>query len=990
MRHLRHVGHCNNTVFCAPLKKKAYDMQWTEEQRIIVQQSIMTNNAPPPPRGRVCIIEATAGSGKSTVLTGVSANNISRNSLFISLTNSVRHELANQQKNHLESMKIQFETTREAHHDYFRIGTSEIQIATLDSWVHQCLLELGYSSDDAKGNYLRKAVPGLQLQQLQSSSQRIHVEDFARKRIALLAELKAGSFPFEALDKYDFFILDEVQDLDMIFVDISVVIGEHFALIGKSAYFAGDMDQHIFGDATVPVVDEMRRRWQDETRVGQQNLLYTYNLTICFRCPPAHLKFVNKVFPHKRPIKWPYWRTDEGEKPILLVVPPDSAHRKASVIVEEICRAVVNDDYGLQDIVLVSPHSRVNTVYCHLENLLSARFCKTQEKITWLYTDGEHMADWSRTVNRLTLSSIHSNKGRTHKVVIVHGLMDGSLPRLFYTTASTSTSASTPASAVDTLASTVTTANKTTTQNDFHRDECLLFVALTRASQRLVLVLEDNQTDMTYFLRRSFANGAELSEYCTVRTSSSFFANAAARISQWTWASDKPAVTHQHISKNVSAWASEIGRIENVIPAFTSLEIVSLSIAAIPVNSVNPVNPVNPDNPVISNNAPTGSLLELCKYYHFLCNSDDDCSLVDSVDGKEEQQSAKTTTSCRDDVPELLKNRNLLNVFGHYGAIAFYRQLNLFPLPLAAYKYPIVTNLTMVENLFRYQRRHIQDILEEHVQCHFAGYAGYAGYAGCAASPITISPADEKLFIDQIVSTITEKYCSRRGSGHLSDEEMREITRVAAEMTRNPHGHVLSNTSLAVSCGVKTIVAAIKDYERPSQTKDLEPHTLWALALAMSAMNSGRFERPWLNSQMQEAVLHHASVPTLWSNIEAASEMVKPFVKDIEIPVYNAAHRLGGRVDMRLLDGSIFDIKCPAMSDTFSASSWVQLLLYAALATWDVPSVGVIDLAHGVIEMIDLRTEKLLQTPTDKNEFLAKCRVYLTHTLGYCDHRETS
>ncbi len=819
-----------------PNKTNAISPKWTREQRGVITSSTK--------KVGVRIIDATAGSGKTTLLTGVAIENLKhhKNTLFISLTNSVRYEIGKSLRWQLEKLaniKIIVEERHQANHDYFDVSMDgslnlEIQIATIDSWIHQCLIELGFEVSDAsimsvggmtdadqneyEKNFLKSLLP-------------FHVDNYTKKREAFFIALCHGRIPKEALAKYDIFMLDEVQDLDQIFIDISVLIGELFAKQGKSVYFAGDINQHIFGNATCMVISELKKRLSKS--LGPSKLLWLHNLTICFRCPPAHLKFVNHLFPDQRPTRWAKGKAD-GEPPILLGVPSGpgiyKVKAKAEKIVEEICQAI-KDGYSLKDIVIISPYSRMNGVYCQLENILSHKFCKTSEKITWLYTDGEHCADWSRALDKLTLSSIHANKGRTHKMVIVLGLIDGALPRLKVKDFSSSK------------------------RIDWHTEECLLFVALTRSNGRLVLVIEEDSEKLTYFLRRAFKDGQELLKYCTPRSS-------ASQILGWKWNTDAPSRQPMTISKTVTGWAKEIKRLENIL-----------------------------------NWIPQPTI-------HKFSNST--CSL---------------TSSKNDEIPELLKTRNLLDIYGHFGSLAYYRELRKLPLPLLAYKHAIVTPMNSVANAFRFRRAALREM-------------------------------DDPDLSEKEIAT-----CVLSGMRESSKAEAEEILRLASEMIYRPYAHIISERSMG-GHGITTVLRSIKDYERDVPTEELDPNTLWALSLAMGAMNTGRFERPWLNSQLHCSVLHHTILPKLWHNIKEAAKFIGSRTTGIEVPVYDKEYSLGGRIDLVLNDGTILDIKCP-ISEGYPSNSWVQLALYARLADWNVPYIGVLDLAHGKLEYVAVKEESL-------------------------------
>lgn len=858
------------------------NIKWTREQSGIINSSAK--------HAGIRIIEATAGSGKSTVLTGVAIRNLPnrKNTLFISLTNSVRHELCNSLRQQLHD-NYTYTESHEANHDYFEVSVEKsesvivkIQIATLDSWVHQCLSELGYACKEEAPSVM-----------VGCSGHKFHVDDYTRKREAFLRHLQCGEFPIESLEEYDFFMLDEVQDMDEIFIDIAVIIGEKLARQQKSAYFAGDMNQHIFGNATCSVILEMKKKWV-KNGVKKDHLLFQHNLTVCFRCPPAHLKLVNRIFHHKRPTQWPK-NKQNGEKPILLGLPsgPFKMKEKAQVIVEEICQAI-QDGYSMKDIVIVSPHTQTNGVYCHLENMLSQKFCKTCEKITWLYTDRDHKADWSRSLNKLTFSSIHANKGRTHRMVIVLGLTDGALPRL----------------KIFMLPNTQQSLQFDHMQPQWHIDECLLFVALTRSNGRMVMLIENDPNDLSFFFRRSLVDGPDLLKYCIMRENKYL---SVSHVKEWKWTVDPPEQKYRTLPVTVSAWSKDIERLENLV-----------------------------DNWI-----PQPTIWNMSNIPSATCEQKESLGL--------------------DAIPDLLKDRNLLGIYGHYGELAFYRELGKLPLSLLAYKHSIVTNSIRVANAFRNQRHNINILT--HRATEISDISDIAD-----VSDNSFAKMIERNIVNCVVSGM---------SNSPSKEEQCEIGRIAVIMSRKPYAHVISSKSMA-GYGVRTVLKCISDYERDCPTKDLKENTMWALSLAMGAMNTGRFDRPWLTSQLQKAILHEKLLPNLYENVRIAAKEIGPKIAAIEVPVCTGNREksicnLVGRIDLVLLDGSIMDIKCP-ITNTFPSNSWVQLVLYAKLAKWKVPYISVLDIAHGKLETISMTNDEI-----GSSSHILKRGKKLLMTKGYSD-----
>ena len=255
-----------------------------------------------------------------------------------------------------------------------------------------------------------------------------------------------------------------------------------------------------------------------------------------------------------------------------------------------------------------------------------------------------------------------------------------------------------------------------------------------------------------------------------------------------------------------------------------------------------------------------------------------------------------------------------------------------------AYKHAIVTPLNPVANAFRFRRFLLREITARYDS---GEVASEKEIADCVVSGMKVPP---------------------------TAEEGGEILRISAIMVYRPYAHVISRKSMS-GYGMTTVLKSICDYERDCPTKDLNENTLWALSLAMGAMNTGRFERPWLNSQLHRAVLNHNLLPKLYHHVQNAATTIGPEVVRIEIPVYDNIHKIGGRIDLVLKDGTIIDIKCP-IADSYPSNSWVQLALYANMANWNVPNIGVLDIAHGKLEYIPVDKEKLENLLNKGKEYL--------------------
>lgn len=436
----------------------------------------------------VIMVKAVPGAGKTQLLIEKCFD--SKNSLVISLTNAVRTEIANRIKETFrlrgEEACYTYEQTP-GNHDVFvyddgQPGNSDcvIHVATLDSWVHDCIKELTSMAMMATG------APSVVLPE---------DNDHTLKKMFLFNQyFSRGVFPRVCLLDYTQIIVDEMQDLDDSFYCILVRIAE--LALAPGAYMrlilAGDPNQNVFGRADYCVMKAFVEDMRYASKSSSFGQFREYFLEYNHRCPPRHLDFVNKLFqkighPSSRKIRWPPTKKS-GYKPVLVKTNhgnnANSVVRRAETIVEYIDLLLKDDDeqkntkqkksrYTFGDIALLSPRNYSNNLFGVLEGMLRARY--GIDKVKWIYSStaeaGAEEADrttisssaWDDIGDSIVLSSIHNNKGKTHRVVFACDCFtDGLMPRHF---------ADSPIEVESQL--------------------CQLNVALTRATERLYVFYND-------------------------------------------------------------------------------------------------------------------------------------------------------------------------------------------------------------------------------------------------------------------------------------------------------------------------------------------------------------------------------------------------------------------------------------------------------------------------------------------------------------------
>lgn len=423
----------------------------------------------------IVFIDSVPGCGKTTVLTEAARELHEGNTLIISLTNSVREGTSRMVQDMLRRAKERYTCHIEGNHNVFtregsqlgdESGVSHIHIATLDSWVHDSLAELDGGLDD------------------------LEAEDYSGKRRRLLQFLQHGHAPAQSFLAYRQIAVDEVQDLDEAFFHILLEVAK-YCNKDRRMLLVGDRYQNVFAKGNSCIMERIEMAAEGGSLPKYRSHRLNYN----HRCPPAHLKFINKIFEsHGREILWPDDKPN-GELPIVVQLPKGRSktilEKQAACIMNLIEKCVVTDGYSLSDIVILSPVTSNNRLYGQLEHSLKQKYERFgHEKVAWLYNDGgDSSVDWKSAHGKIVLSSIHANKGRTHKVVIACDFTDGILPK-----------------------------HHALRDIQVKAQISQALVALSRATERLIIPYAP---PLTRFVASGFNCVEEMAKYCTYLTYSS-------------------------------------------------------------------------------------------------------------------------------------------------------------------------------------------------------------------------------------------------------------------------------------------------------------------------------------------------------------------------------------------------------------------------------------------------------------------------------------
>lgn len=506
----KHIIHLNMKACYSSDTPATTTYDWDPSQAVVIADVV--------PSG-VIMIEAVPGAGKTQLL--IEKCFESDHSLVISLTNAVRTEIANRIK---ETFRLRgednfytYEKTA-GNHDVFIYDDGQpggadcvVHVATLDSWVHECIRELTeeepteaatVSQSDAAAAADTAALPADNDHEL-------------KKRFLFERYLSRGVLPTCGLLDYTQIIVDEMQDLDDSFYQILVLIAK-LAMDpsrGMRLILAGDPNQNVFGRADYCIMKafaaDMHAKQTEEQGSSSSSssssssnattpvvpaAFREYLLDYNHRCPPRHLDFVNKLFRmigRSRKIRWPVAKP-AGYKPVLVKTNhgnnANSVMKRAETIVKYIDMLLKGDDrqtrprcsnkqpYTFGDIALLSPRNYSNNLFGVLEGMLRARY--GPDKVAWIYSSSADAGTddavdkgigitsgsaWEDVGDAIVLSSIHNNKGKTHRVVFACDCFtDGLMPR-----------------------------NYADSPIEVESQLCQLNVALTRATERLYIFYND-------------------------------------------------------------------------------------------------------------------------------------------------------------------------------------------------------------------------------------------------------------------------------------------------------------------------------------------------------------------------------------------------------------------------------------------------------------------------------------------------------------------
>ncbi|KAL6746333.1 hypothetical protein V8C86DRAFT_2445268, partial [Haematococcus lacustris] len=247
-------------------------------------------------------------------------------------------------------------------------------------------------------------------------------------------------------------LVDEMQDFDSTRVEI---IARLAAIIPQLKVVAcGDALQSVFSDV---ISDE------DADLPGQgSHALNTWDMVpdmqrfsmdVCRRCPDPHVRFANAAMRSMhggklciQPMKSSHPGVPGLSKPFLFAHPDLrlGTNHAASITAQQVCIIIqhfMQADSSLkpQDVAIIAMNTNSNAVFdqlgVKLPYLYSSHFGTSMEDspsyVKHLVTKSELATttmDWSSASGKTVMLSVHGDKGRTHKLVVVLDLSHRNFP----------------------------------------------------------------------------------------------------------------------------------------------------------------------------------------------------------------------------------------------------------------------------------------------------------------------------------------------------------------------------------------------------------------------------------------------------------------------------------------------------------------------------------------------------------------------------------
>ena len=407
----------------------------SDEQRAIVESD-----------ARMMLINGAAGSCKTATLCMLCKRYFAegKNVLILTLVGSVTNEI----KERIErDVGVKF--VQQGNHFINEDGPTHIEIANYDAALHK---QLSVHKDPFLRNY----------------------GDCFEQKAQLMYEKyvqtgKHRHFVMNNGQVADVLMMDEAQDLAPRKVRIlTEILNNHGDMVGIAA---GDYMQTIFDHAFEEGEGHPMDIWREELDATY------YPMSRCFRCPKAHVDFINALLdpyraaspvraesdgdddpaakpttslpddaagaapePHRTFRVPPMAPTNDDElhRPVLFACPPAAMNHSSDIVAHQVARCIerlreAEPTLVPADVAIIMAKSNRNAVFRQLEHRLGRLYAEWgfADAVKVFETKGDGFMrpiNWAKAVGKTVMLSVHGDKGKGHRVVFFLGLTEGTVP----------------------------------------------------------------------------------------------------------------------------------------------------------------------------------------------------------------------------------------------------------------------------------------------------------------------------------------------------------------------------------------------------------------------------------------------------------------------------------------------------------------------------------------------------------------------------------
>lgn len=363
---------------------------------------------------KTIVIQGCAGSRKTDLIVQYAKHHLFEkrdvtNCLFLTMVNSVADEIC-------QRLSTALGITFSRHNNHLlktHLGKDKqctIEISSFDAFIH-CQLDI--------------------LKDPMLFQKAVFYEWKAERLLDAITHNQHNRFIMKTGIAADLVIVDECQDLDPIRMKIITGLLQKTKNVRFVA--CGDLLQSIFDHGTKNF-DEM------PFSVLQSELKPSFfRIYHCFRCPPEHIRFVNRVLQdvykeYNMPPMNSVRPEGEGFRPWLIPVGNISSrhgcHQNAMMI-SDIIEALVEEDASvhIRDIAVLNKRVNDQPLFHHIMMALQR---KGIHNIHIAHTKGQDAVhqpiDWEVIRGNIVMISVHGDKGKGHQVVFFFGATNQSFP----------------------------------------------------------------------------------------------------------------------------------------------------------------------------------------------------------------------------------------------------------------------------------------------------------------------------------------------------------------------------------------------------------------------------------------------------------------------------------------------------------------------------------------------------------------------------------